>query len=93
MKYRKKPLVVEAVKFDVEKWLYDRKEAYPMVETKETSNSTLGKYFSYEPVIETLEGDMTVSDGDYIIEGIQGEFYPCKPNIFEATYEPVYGPV
>ena len=42
-----------------------------------------------EPVfkIETLEGVMTASEGDYIIRGIQGEFYPCKPDIFEATYE------
>ena len=37
--------------------------------------------------IPTLEGGMTASMGDYIIKGIQGEFYPCKPDIFEATYE------
>lgn len=39
--------------------------------------------------IRTLEGDMKVSPGDYVIRGVQGEFYPCKPDIFEATYEPV----
>lgn len=39
--------------------------------------------------IRTLEGDMTASPGDWIIRGVQGEFYPCKPDIFEATYEPV----
>ena len=39
------------------------------------------------PGIETLEGTMEVSDGDYIIKGVQGEFYPCKADIFEATYE------
>lgn len=39
--------------------------------------------------IRTLEGDMTVSLGDYVIRGVQGEFYPCKPNIFEQTYEEV----
>jgi hypothetical protein len=39
--------------------------------------------------IPTLEGDMTASPGDWIIRGVQGEFYPCKPDIFEATYEPV----
>jgi hypothetical protein len=38
-------------------------------------------------IIRTLEGDMTVSTGDYIIQGIKGEFYPCKPDIFKATYE------
>jgi hypothetical protein len=37
--------------------------------------------------IPTLEGDMNASVGDYIIKGVQGEFYPCKPDIFEATYE------
>jgi hypothetical protein len=40
-------------------------------------------------VIATLEGEMVASEGDYIICGVQGEYYPCKPNIFEATYEPV----
>jgi hypothetical protein len=40
-------------------------------------------------VIRTLEGDMLASPGDWIIRGVKGEFYPCKPDIFEATYEPV----
>lgn len=39
--------------------------------------------------IHTLEGDMLAREGDYIIKGVQGEFYPCKPDIFEQTYEPV----
>ena len=39
--------------------------------------------------IETLEGDMLASIGDWIIKGVQGEFYPCKPDIFDATYEAV----
>ena len=39
--------------------------------------------------IKTLEGDMIASEGDYIIKGISGEFYPCKPDIFKATYEEV----
>ena len=38
-------------------------------------------------VIHTLEGEMKVSRGDYVIRGVQGEFYPCKPDIFEATYD------
>ena len=38
-------------------------------------------------VIETLEGDMTANVGDYIIKGVQGEFYPCKPDIFKQTYD------
>ena len=41
--------------------------------------------------IETLEGRMRADIGDYVIKGVQGEFYPCKPDIFEATYEPVEG--
>ncbi len=43
----------------------------------------------FHPVIETLEGSMKINDGDYIIKGVQGEYYPCKPDIFEATYEKV----
>ena len=42
-------------------------------------------------VIHTLEGDMTARPGDYIIEGVKGELYPVKPDIFEATYEPAEG--
>lgn len=40
-------------------------------------------------IIPTLEGDMTASPGDYIIKGVKGEFYPCKPDIFEQTYDEV----
>lgn len=57
MKYRKKPVIIEAYQTDV------------------------------EMDIETLEGTMHASAGDYIITGVQGEQYPCKPDIFEATYE------
>jgi hypothetical protein len=41
--------------------------------------------------IETLEGPLNVNDGDWIITGVKGEVYPCKPDVFDATYEPVYG--
>lgn len=44
-----------------------------------------------EFMIRTLEGDMRVAYGDWIIRGVQGEFYPCKPDIFKQTYEPVDG--
>lgn len=43
-------------------------------------------------VIHTLEGTMTVSVGDWVIRGVQGEYYPCKPDIFAATYEEVQQP-
>lgn len=91
LKYRKKPVVIEAVCFDAEKWIYERHAAYPMVDTREVEqgSSSLGEYFTYQPVIHTLEGDMVVSHGDYIIKGVQDEFYPCKPDIFAETYEKV----
>lgn len=43
--------------------------------------------FENIPAIKTLDGDMSVSDGDYIIKGVQGEFYPCKPDIFEKNHD------
>jgi len=46
---------------------------------------------AYSLIIPTLEGDMTAIKGDYIIKGVQGEFYPCKPDIFEATYDAFVG--
>lgn len=46
-------------------------------------------YYDGTLTIRTLEGDMTANKGDWIIKGVQGEFYPCKPDIFAATYEPV----
>lgn len=75
-KYRKKPVVIEAEQFDESLEQHER----------------LGlRYISgnMSPIIETLEGPLTVSPGDWIITGVQGERYPCKPDIFEATYEPV----
>jgi hypothetical protein len=78
MKYRKKPLVVDAIQIiygrttpgDVEKAL----GVNPITNTD-------------TPFIDTLEGRFLISDGDYLIKGTAGEFYPCKPDIFEATYE------
>jgi hypothetical protein len=78
MKYRKKPVVVEAVKFDGG----NISEIEMFVDS--------GKYHDDGTFsIVTLEGLMHVSIGDYVIKGIQNEFYPCKPDIFEQTYEPV----
>ena len=87
VKYRKKPVVIEAIKFNKDKWENEiakvrKSEEFPMV--------LLGLKRGFMcPVIETLEGEMMVSDGDFIIKGVQGEYYPCKPDIFEATYEAV----
>lgn len=79
--YRKKPIVVEAVQWKGDNWLevdqfmgdYPH-ETYPKAGIVK---------------IHTLEGVMIANLGDYIIKGIKGEFYPCKPDIFAETYEPV----
>ena len=71
MKYRKRPIVIEA-----EQW-FPGKEVTGVMEFKG---------YGY---IDTLEGMMTVSPGDFIITGIKGEIYPCKPDIFHETYEEV----
>lgn len=100
MKYRKKPVVIEAREVP----------RYPQPRGMETSivayvdecvalaewcggrshmmnapDSEIGDHI----LIPTLEGDMRALPGDFIIKGVQGEFYPCKPDIFEATYEAV----
>ena len=80
MKYRKKPVVIEAVQ--VTDATFDAPHPNP-----EHIPGLL-----YDPVrrvveIDTLEGTMTARVGDWIIKGIKGEFYPCKPDIFAATYE------
>ena len=79
-KYRKKPVVVEAMIFtgsnanEVDQWINGA-----------DAELNWGKCDFWR--IETLEGDMYAQIGDYIIKGVEGEFYPCKPGIFEATYE------
>ena len=88
-KYRKKPVVIEAVQF------IDRPESIGELadfvnESCELKNAKDSKgYDIAELHIKTLEGVMIARDGDWVIKGIKGEFYPCKPDIFEATYEPV----
>ena len=84
--YRKKPVIIEAIQFidDVDRILeiqeFSGGETI-RVDYKNKENPTLK--------IKTLEGVMTASVGDYIIKGVQGEFYPCKPDIFEQTYEEI----
>lgn len=79
MKYRKKPVVIEAKQFDgTDKsvdWLL------PQLISGEIGRATNKLY------IKTLEGVMTANVGDYIIKGVNEECYPCKPDIFEKTYE------
>ena len=103
MKFRKKPVEIEAMRIDAddsnlnpdgsESFLDPNREAIAKV-----SGWMLGNGFRdfkvcgdgpFGIAIATLEGVMAASPGDYIIRGIQGEFYPCKPDIFEATSAPV----
>ncbi len=88
-KYRKKPVEIEAIEWTGKN--YDDVQAF--------TNSKVSYYewFQYNErginkdmlQIPTLEGKMQAKKGDYIIKGVQGEFYPCKPDIFKATYEQV----
>jgi hypothetical protein len=82
-KYRKKPVVIDARLFDPR---VDHDEA---VEVCKWAGGIPSGGLSHEEgcVIHTLEGDHLARFGDYIIKGVKGEFYPCKPGIFEATYE------
>lgn len=78
MKYRKKSVVIEAVQFT----------GLNFNEIEEFVGGDYGKDASGHGVIATLEGAMRVSDNDWIIKGVKGEFYPCKPDIFASTYDP-----
>ncbi len=87
-KYRKKPVVIDAVKYngsndyeDMTNWLLAA-----INEEKVHFHSTLSSQHG-ELTIHILEGMHIASPGDYIIRGIKGELYPCKPDIFEASYE------
>jgi hypothetical protein len=85
MKYRKKPVVIEAVQFDG--------TPAGAIDVFEVFDIPGGKFLPAHDLrigqlmIPTLEGDMIANRGDWIIKGVKGEFYPCKPEIFEATYE------
>lgn len=91
-KYRKKPVVIEAIQLKVDNFdevcdfmggtpVPNHNPDFGIDEHGNTNEPYLGVY------IETLEGKMLASYGDYIIKGVNGEFYPCKPDIFEKTYD------
>lgn len=85
-KFRKKPVVIEAVRFTGK----NQREVLAFSHPNLSKQALDGAQTMNLPVIiSTLEGDMKVSPGDWIIKGVKGEFYPCKPDIFAATYEPV----
>lgn len=81
-KFRKKPVVIEAVQFVNN---VDEVEQFVGMELRGNMN---GEEDVQELIIPTLEGEMTAKVTDWIIKGVNGEFYPCKPDIFENTYEP-----
>lgn len=75
-KFRKKPVVIEAVQWKGEN------------QNEIASFMGVASFVGYKVEINTLEGMLTADVGDWIIKGVKGEFYPCKPDIFEVTYEP-----
>ena len=91
MKYRKKPVVIEAIKWtglnveECKQFTHDKAE-YIYYDAGYKAGAT---QLAVDIIIHTLEGDMKVSVGDYIIKGVDGEYYPCKPDIFDKTYEVV----
>jgi len=97
MRVRKKPVEVEAYQWngtddnasEIIDWILSTNGS-----ASYTCDSKDGCYYDavnhkHHIAIRTLEGTMNANPGDWIIQGVQGEFYPCKPDIFEATYEPV----
>jgi len=87
VKFKKKPVIIEAVQYnghnghELKNWSGNRVVESPVLEP--TRKNPTGCYLQ----IDTLEGTHTAIVGDWIIKGVKGEFYPCKPDIFEQTYE------
>lgn len=87
MKFRKKPVIVDAILWD---------ETWYTLNLLKSMGMVAGYHGMQTPVenwvrdlhIKTLEGEMIATKGDWIIKGVAGEFYPCKPDIFLQTYEP-----
>ena len=89
-KFRKKPVVIEAMRYDGE----NADEVVKWAQRDWTKGGMWVRQVTYDQrqvryhlVIPTLEGDHDARPGDWIIQGVKGELYPCKPDIFEATYE------
>lgn len=85
-KYRKRPVVIEAMQFSgldsylaIMEWMKARGDTYALADEVTYTTPIM--------LIQTLEGTMAASPDDWIIKGVKGEFYPCKPDVFAATYE------
>lgn len=90
MKYRKKPIIIEAIKWDGlnvsdVNTFCGGKAGFQITDSAWQVHKAGVHTRLY---IATLEGELSASVGDYIIKGVHGELYPCKPDIFEETYEP-----
>lgn len=91
-RFRKRPVVIEAMQITdntaelatLEEWFIEHDADAHIITAWDNTTPTL--HVSVH--IETLEGEMSADKGDWIIRGVAGEFYPCKPDIFEQTYEP-----
>jgi len=86
-RFRKKPVEIDAVQFDgTPRSANEVFDAFdiPGAKFNPVDGLSVGTI-----IIPTMEGEMTASAGDWIIKGVKGEFYPCKPDIFEATYDAV----
>ncbi|HYC64020.1 MAG TPA: hypothetical protein VEC14_04745 [Reyranellaceae bacterium] len=99
-KFRKKPVVIEAFQYRAGTEFYDwpdwasgelKHEMGGLVVSRDGNPERRITSFGDKLEITTLEGVMVASHGDWIIRGVKGELYPCKPDIFAATYEPVSG--
>ena len=83
-RYRKRPVIIRAVQF------LGTAESQKAIEALAMDKGTRALTFESDKLmVETLEGTMTANLRDWIIRGVRGEVYPCKPDIFAATYEPV----
>jgi hypothetical protein len=85
-KFRKKPVVIDAIEYKRDDNIFAVQDFFKEFEASDslTYNPDDNEYY-----ITTLEGDMKLVWGDWVIRGVKGEFYPCKPDIFNMTYEPV----
>lgn len=89
-KFRKKPVVIEAFQITPETRSSNRDWPEWLNAAWNKEHDEAGSFFPLSTAlyIHTMDGNMLVSDGDFIIQGVKGELYPCKPDIFTATYEP-----
>lgn len=91
MKYRTKPVEIKAIQFtglnfEEVKNFINESLIYAIIDTEWKTGKDRHRVVMK---IKTLVGDMKVSEGDYIVKGLKGEFYPCKPDVFEMKYEPI----